>query len=239
MADIETTPRSGFSMPLAIKFFLGSALLIGLAIAAAVVTTYIKGNLIAQNAARDALATSSAVQKEVEQSRLKQLEFRIQEIAADPSLARYVAQAGGATSNLPGLSESGDADTKSSPDLLKERKEQYAFDLGIVLDGKGNVLGRSDQTEAFQETFANDPLVAPAIAKSEGISGYWRLGDKLYQAAIVPLGQDQNLVGFLLLAQAVNDEFCREMARISGAQIAFWLPVDKHLELVASSFDEA
>jgi len=239
MADIETPQRSGFSMPLAIKFFLGSALLIALAVAAAVVTTYIKGNLIAQTAARDALATSSAVQKEVEQNRLQQLQFKVQEIAADPSLARYVAQAAGATSNLPGLSDSGDADTKSIPDLLKERKDQYAFDMGIVLDGKGNVLGRSDQTEAFAESLAKDPLVEPAIAKAAPFSGYWRLGDKLYQAAIVPLAQDQNLVGFLLLAQAVNDELCREMARVSGAQIAFWLPADKRLELVASSFDDA
>jgi len=38
MADIETPRPSGFSMPLAIKFFLGSALLIALAVAAAVVT---------------------------------------------------------------------------------------------------------------------------------------------------------------------------------------------------------
>src|SRR4029079_8368924 len=86
---------------------------------------------------------------------------------------------------------------------------------------------------------AKDPLVEPAIGKAAPFSGYWRLGDKLYQAAIVPLAQDQNLVGFLLIAQVVNDELCREMARISGAQIAFWLPVDKHLELVASSFDAA
>ena len=239
MADIEQPTRSGWSMPLAIKFFLSSALLIALAVAAAVVVTYIKGDLIAQNAARDALATSGAAQKEVEESREKNLQHKVQEIAADPSLARYVAQAGGATSNLPGLSDSGDADTKSIPDLLKERREQYAFDLGIVLDGKGNVLGRSDQVEAFQESLAKDPLVAPAIAKSEGVSGYWRFGDKLYQAAIVPLAQDQNLVGFLLIAQSINDELCREIARISGAQIAFWLPSDKHLELVASSFDDA
>src|SRR5262249_26059890 len=102
MPATEAAKPGGFSLPLAIKFFLGSALLIALAVAAAVVVTVIKGNLIAQNAARDALATSSAVQKEFEQSRLKQLEFKIQEIAADPSLARYVAQAGGATSNLPG-----------------------------------------------------------------------------------------------------------------------------------------
>ena len=55
----------------------------------------------------------------------------------------------------------------------------------------------------------------------------------------MPLAQDQNLVGFLLLAQSVNDALCRDVARVSGAQIAFWLPVDKRLELVASSFDEA
>jgi serine/threonine-protein kinase len=239
MADTEKPARSGFSMPLAINFFLGSALLIALAVAAAVVITYIKGNLIAQNAARDALATSSAVQKEVEKSRLERLQFTVQEIAADPSLARYVAQAGGTSNNLPGLSESSDTDTKSIPDLLKERKEQYAFDLGIVLDAKGNVLGRSDQTEAFQESLAKDSFVAAAIAKAAPQSEYWRFADKLYQAAIVPLGQDQNLVGFLLLAQSVNDGMCREIATISGAQVAFFLPVDNKLALVASSFDDA
>jgi serine/threonine-protein kinase len=239
VADTEKSARSGVSIPLAIKFFLGSALLIALAVAAAVVVTYIKGDLIAHDAARDALATSTAAQKEVEKNRLKRLEFTVQEIAADPSLARYVAQAGGSSNSLPGLSESSDADTKSIPDLLKERKEQYAFDLGIVLDARGNVLGRSDQTEAFQESLAKDPFVAAAIAKAAPQSEYWRTADKLYQAAIVPLGQDQNLVGFLLLAQSVNDELCREIAGISGAQVAFFLPVDNKLTLVASSFDEA
>ncbi|HSS06163.1 MAG TPA: protein kinase, partial [Rhodanobacteraceae bacterium] len=34
-------------------------------------------------------------------------------------------------------------------------------------------------------------------------SGYWRQGDKLYQAAVIPLAQDQDLVGFLLVALAV------------------------------------
>ncbi len=239
VADTETPARRGFSLPLAIKFFLGSALLIALAVGAAVVVTYIKGDSIARGAVHDALATSSAVQREFEQSRLQELQLKLQLIAADPSTARYVSQAGGATDNLPGLSESNDVDTKSIPDLLKERQGQYNFDLGIVLDAKGNVLGRSDQTEAFQESLADDPLVKPAIASAAPYSGYWRHGDKLDQAAIMPLAQDQNLVGFLLLAQSVNDALCREVARVSGAQIAFWLPVGKHLELVASSLDDS
>lgn len=241
MADTEQPAGKGFSLPLAIKFFLGSALLIALAVGAAVIVTYVKGDSIARAAVHDVLTTSSAVQKEFEQSRLQELQLKVQLIAADPSTARYVSQAAGATDNLPGLSESGEVDTKSIPDLLRERQSQsqYDFDLGIVLDAKGNVLGRSDQTEAFKESLAQDPLVKPAIANAEPYSGYWRNGDKLYQAAIMPLAQDQNLVGFLLLAQSVNDELCRQVAKVSGAQIAFWLPVDKHLELVASSLDDS
>jgi serine/threonine-protein kinase len=237
--DTEQAAGKGFSLPLAIKFFLGSALLIALAVGAAVVVTYIKGDSIARAAVHDVLSTSGAVQKEFEQSRLQELQLKVQLIAADPSTARYVSQAAGATDNLPGLSENSEVDTKSIPDLLRERQGQFTFDLGVVLDAKGNVLGRSDQTEAFQESLAQDPLVKPAIANAEPYSGYWRNGDKLYQAAIMPLAQDQNLVGFLLLAQSVNDELCRQVAKVSGAQIAFWLPVDKHLQLVASSLNES
>jgi eukaryotic-like serine/threonine-protein kinase len=240
VATSEASP-SRFSLPLAIKFFVGSAFLIALAVGTAIFVTYFQGNRIARQAVDSALATSSAVQKEFEQSRLEELQLKVQLIAADPSTAKYVAQAGGASSNLPGLSDSSDVDTKSIPDLLKERQSQYGFDLGIVLDAKGNVLGRSDQTEAFQESLASDPFVQPAIAKAAQLSDYWRMGDKLYLAAIVPLGQDQNLVGFLLLGQSVNDELSRQVAKVSGAQIAFWLPgsASKQLLLVASSLDEA
>jgi serine/threonine-protein kinase len=239
MADTEQR-SDGFSVPLALKFFIGSAALIALAVATAVIVTYIQGNRIAARAVDTALSTSTAVQKEIEQSRLDQLQLKLQQMAADPSTVKYISQASGTTNNLPGLSESSDTDTKSIPDLLKERQTQVNFDLAIALDGKGIVLGRSDQTEAFQESLANDPvLVKPAIEQLRPISGYWREGDKLYQAAIIPLGQDQDLVGFLLLAQRVNDELSTQMAKISGAQIAFWLPQDNQLRLVASSLPEA
>src|SRR3954454_20071645 len=135
----------GFSVPLALKFFIGSAFLIALAVGTAVVVTYIQGNRNAARAQDTALSTSTAVQKEIEQSRLDQLQLKLQQIAADPSTVKYVSQASGTTNNLPGLSESNDTDTKSIPDLLKERQTQFNFDLGIALDGKGIVLGRSDQ----------------------------------------------------------------------------------------------
>ena len=240
MAATETR-GGGFSLPLAIKFFIGSAFLILLAVGTAVIVTYVQGNRIAQRAVDSAMATSSGVQKEFEESRLQQLQLKLQLIAADSSTAKYVAQAGGASNNLPGLSDNAaEGDTKSIPDLLKERQSQFGFDLGIVLDPKGMVLGRTDQTEAFKESLASDPLVRPVIANPETpLGGYWRQGNKLYQAAIVPLAQDQILVGFLLIAQSVNNDLSRQVAKVSGAQMAYWLPADDKLLLVASSFDEA
>src|ERR1700759_3532039 len=135
MADTEQR-SGGFTVPLALKFFIGSAALIALAVATAVVVTYIQGNRIAARAVDTALSTSTAVQKEIEQSRLDELQLKLQNIAADPSTVKYVSQASGTTNNLPGLSESSDTDTKSIPDFLKERESQFHFDLGIALDGK-------------------------------------------------------------------------------------------------------
>jgi serine/threonine-protein kinase len=237
MAATEAVQRRP-GVPLAAKFFLGCALIIALAVGAAVVVTYFKGEQVAAHAVDGALATSSAVQKEFEQGRLEQLQLKVQLFAADASTAKYVAQVGGSASNLPGLSESGDRDTLSVADLLKERQGQYSFDLGIVLDAHGGVLGRTDQTEAFRESLADDPLVKPALDKAAPFSGYWRQGDRLYQAAVMPLQQDQNLIGFVLLAQSVNDELCRQMAKLSDAQIAYWLPAGGKLRLAASSLDE-
>ena len=106
MAATEAKPRSsGFSLPLAIKFFIGSAFLIMLAVGTAVIVTYVEGNRIAQRAVDSAMTTSSGVQKEFEQSRLEELQLKVQLIAADASTAKYVAQAGGASNNLPGLSD--------------------------------------------------------------------------------------------------------------------------------------
>jgi serine/threonine-protein kinase len=242
MTDIDDStvpaPARRFSLPLAAKFFLGCAFLIALAVGAAVVVTYVKGNAAAAHAVDAALATSSAVQKEFEQNRLEQLQLKVQLFAADASTAKYIAQVGGPSSNLPGLSEGPERDTLSISDLLKERQDQYGFDIGIVMDAQGGVLGRNDQTEAFRESLADDALVRPAIAKAAPFSGYWRQGERLYQAAIMPLQQDQNLVGFVLLAQRVDDALCRQVAKDSGAQVAFWLPTATGLQLVASSLDE-
>ncbi len=237
MAAIEASRRqAGFALPLAIRFFLATALLILLAVSAAIVVTYVQGKRIADRAIGRTLTTSEMAQREFEQHRLEQLELSLRLVASDASFVKYIADANSA-SNLPGLGGDAAPDTMSMRDLLGDRQKDIGFSLGILLDGKGEVLARTDQTEAFTESLAADPLVAPALAEARPLSGYWRLANKLYQAAIVPLAQDQNVVGYLLLAQSVDDALARKVAQVSGAEIAFWMPVGGKPALMASSLD--
>ncbi|UXI66661.1 serine/threonine-protein kinase [Tahibacter amnicola] len=237
VTDLPRRQR-GFALPLALRFFLATALLIVLAVGAAVVVTYVQGQGVAKQAVEKALTTSAAVQREFEQRRLEQLELSLRVFASDASFVKYIADATSA-STLPGLGGDAGPDTTSMRDLLGDRQKEFGFDLGILLDGKGEVLARTDQNEAFRESLAEDALVAPALQETRPFSGYWRFNNKLYQGAIVPLAQDENVVGFLLLAAAIDDSLARKVAQVSGAEIAFWIPVDKKPTLVASSLESA
>ncbi|MEZ5521950.1 MAG: protein kinase [Dokdonella sp.] len=231
--------RGSVSVPLALRLFLGMALLIALAVGAAVFVTYVQGREIAGQAVDKAVNTSAAVQREFEQRRLDQLQLAVRLIAADAGFVKYIADASGFGS-LPGLGGEEEApDTGSMRDLLLERQRDFGMDLAILLDANGEVLARTDQNESFAASLAEDPLVAAALKSGTPISGYWRLGDHLYQAAIMPLARDQDLIGFLLVALSVSDGLSQSVAKVSGAEIAFWLPTDDGASLVASSLEPA
>ncbi len=244
MQRIDWHRQSGrIEIPLAVRLFLGMALLITLAVGAAVFVTWVQGREIAEQAVDKAVNTSAAVQREFEQRRLDQLQLAVRLIAADAGFIKYISDASG-SADLPGLGgeESDDSntrDTRSMRDLLLERQRDFGMDMAILLDPSGEVLARTDENDAFAASLADDPLVAPAIKSATPFSGYWRQGDRLYQAAIMPLARDQDLVGFLLVALEVNDALSQAVAKVSSAEIAFWLPAKNDATLVASSLDAA
>jgi eukaryotic-like serine/threonine-protein kinase len=242
MRAIDRRRQSGsITIPLAVRLFLGMALLITLAVGAAVFVTWVQGREIARQAVDKAVDTSAAVQREFEQRRLDQLQLAVRLIAADAGFIKYIANASGG-SDLPGLGgDDGSAvdnrDTRSMRDLLLERQRDFGMDLAVLLDASGEVLARTDENDAFAASLADDPLVAPAVREATPFSGYWRQGDHLFQAAIMPLARDQDLIGFLLVGLSVNDALSKSVAKVSGAEIAFWLPGKDDAVLIASSLD--
>lgn len=233
---MATEVRGGSRLPLAWRIFLLCGLLVLLAVGAAVAATWFVGQRIAAQAVDQALARSAEEQSSQTQQRLRLLERTLLLIGRDPALVSYVAASLGGDEL--GLGESSGPDMVSVRDLLIERREQFGFDLGLVLDANAELLARSDESEAFAQNLGDDPLVAAAIDRRSPQSGFWRMGDALYQAAILPLAQDETLVGFLLLAQRVDDALSRDIARASEAEIAFWLPNEQGIGLAASSLPE-
>jgi HAMP domain-containing protein len=238
-ASAPATERGGSRLPLAWRIFLLCALLVVLAVSAAVAATWFVGQRIAAEAVDEALAKSAEAQASQTQQRLRLLERTLVALGRDPDLINYVATSLGGEDELGLGGEATGPDTASLRDLLIERKAQYEFDLGLLLDAKAMVLARSDDAEALQQSLAEDPLVAAAQQKETPQSGFWRMGDALYQAAILPLAQDGFLVGYLLLAQQVDDALSHDIARASEAETAFWLPGEEGLTLAASSMPEA
>ena len=228
--------QRGYAVPLALRLFIGIALLIVFAITAAVVLTQVQGRRIADRAIGKSLDTSMAVQREFAQRRLEQLQMSARLVAADADFVKYIADAG-SSETLPGLGDAGMPDTGSMRDLLGERRREFALDLAILLDARGEVLASTDDAEAFERSLAEDPLIAAALQETAPFSGYWRQGDRLLQAAVVPLAQRQDLVGFLLVALAVDDALAQSIAQVAGADVAFWLPREQGVVLAASSLE--
>jgi serine/threonine-protein kinase len=233
---VPTEPAPGFRLPLATSVFLLFALLLGLALGAAIWVTWQRGEQVAAQAVQDQLDVSAAVQGELTERRLEEVQFKVQLIAADPSFVKYVSDAHGGGLGL-GLGVDADLDSASINDLLRERQESVGFDLGLITDPEGGVLARTDQPEALAVSMAGDSFLASAIDSASPISGFWREGGTLYQAAAWPLDLDGDLVGFMLVALRVDDALSGRVGRASGADVAFLLPQDDGVAVIGTSLD--
>lgn len=229
---IIETKRS--RLPLAARIFLMCASLIAVAITASLLITWTQGKSLADVNVSRAFDTSTGVQVETTEARLELLQTTLQIIVQDPAVKSYFESS--VVDQELGL----DADAvfaggASLHDLLLERQGQYSFDLGLFLDADGNVAARTDEVEAVQQNLSGDLFIHAAIEHAAPVSGYWRQNDHLYQAAIMPIAREQNLLGFLLLARTVDNEFASKIAKVSGADIFYLAPGKSGNILFASS----
>ena len=246
--------QRGFAMPLFLKIFLAITLVVASALLAAVLVTARQGKIAADAQITRDLKQLAAAQLSIEASVFGDIEVKTSFVSSDPNVARYFDAASG--DNL-GLTDdlSGDdlgltdaaADTGVSAegqvsikDLLNERMTTLGVDLGIVLDASGSVIARVPQEgEALQESLASDALVAVVLKDDEANnrSGYWRDHGKLYLAAISPIVSGENLVGYVLLGNAIDKRTADKIASISSAEVAIYAQGGKSLKLLGTSLN--
>jgi serine/threonine-protein kinase len=247
----------GFRLPLAARLFLASGLLVTLAVAAAALVVVLQGERSGALAVERSLSEADAAQQRFEALSFDKLALVAGTLAADADFARYVAAAtdlgtglgtaplAPADSGLAATDESDEptlgpvaGDTASVKDLLEQNRETYGFGFGMVLDPEGLVVARTDEREAFQDSFAEDPVFGPMIATAEGVTGYWRDAGKLYQVVAGALAPNEDVVGYLVVGMAVDDSIARQVREVSGGEVVFWIDEPDGERLVANSFGE-
>lgn len=194
--------------------------------------TYYRGNQIAQKSVISALENIRTVQESIETQRFQQLALISEIFASDPYFSSYVAEATGDDLGL-----GGDVDTGSIADLLIERQQELGFDFAMVLNGDGEVIAHTNDDEYVGLDLSSDTVVGPVIESLESSAGYWFKEDGVFQIAAVPLADQQDLVGFLLTALVVDNNFVEEIKNISGSELVFLRTNNNSLEPMAGTLD--
>ncbi len=189
--------------------------LITLTVMISILVTLYFGQNMAQKTIQEKLNNSQLIQDEFITQKARQLELVTLLVASDPAFVSYIAQ------SLYQLDDDNtQIDTSSIADLLRERQQQYGFDMAMVASVDGQLVARSDQPTAPRRALNNKPLMDKAMTDLIPVSGFWQEGKQFYQAAIVPLARGSNLVGFLITATGINNALATDIKQLTGTEVA-------------------
>lgn len=184
----------------------------------------------ASRAADRTLATLALTQDLVEAQENRNLVMRGELIASNQAVVAYMTQALG--SALPGTS----IDRSSIVDLLEERRTQLILDVAAVVGADGGVLAATDPTVEAQD-FAKDPVFTEARKKQAAQTGLWSDGGPLLHVAILPLARYGSGDAYLLVGQAIGQDFAQTIAGIAAADVAIVAPSSTGPVVTASTLD--
>ncbi|GJM05325.1 MAG: hypothetical protein DHS20C09_13160 [marine bacterium B5-7] len=215
------------------RIFLAFSGLLVIILGLAAGITYYRGNTIAESAVISSLENIRVVQQGFESRRFQQLELISEIFASDPYFSSYVAEAAGSN-----LGFGGEVDTQSIVDLLIERQQDLGFDFAMVLNGDGEAIAHTDDEELIGIDMSSDVLVGSVIESLESTTGYWFREEGIFQIAIVPLADQEDLVGFLLTGLVVDNKFANEIKNISGSELVFLTNIDNKLKAIVSTLSD-
>ena len=199
-----------FRLPLGLQVFFLTTILVIAAVGGSVLTTLLLGKSVANQAVRENLERSAAVQSDFADFRLDQLELRAWTVSSDPNFIAYMVES------------IANQDPVSLNDQLDERQRDLGFDFAIVLDPVGQSIARTDSFDDGHDLSGN-PLYVDAQANNSFYSaGIWAREDgRLFSSVLVPLMSGGTLEGYLLLAYQIQDTTALDLRQMTAAEVVF------------------
>lgn len=206
--------------------------MVTLAVVLAVGGAWLIGQRVADSAVTASLSSSQSIQRYLQSSTAREVALTSDLIAADPHFTAYLVEA------IRGdLGADQEVDVRSILDQVDERRREMGFDFAMMLDADGRVLVRTDRPEPIRESRADHPLVAAVMADLIPDYGPWREGNRLYNAAVVPVTTAFELVGFLVTGLLIDDNVAGDIKRVTGVDTVFITLNERGQSLVASTLD--
>ena len=215
--------------PLVWKIFFLTALLIAIVVAVAVGLTFTRAQTIAHMQADKSISSAARLFSDFEKQRLSRLSLTTQLLGNDPNFVPYMQNA---IRPAPDPANPGAPTAINFADIfdqLTQRKEALGTDLMMLLDDRGNLLGRTDRpalTAAPSENMAAEsPLVKQIVddATIPSVAGVLADGNHLYHVAVAPLvlGANNVRLGYLVNGVAIDDAFANRIGELTNAGVVF------------------
>ncbi len=231
---MDDTRTGGLSLGSVI--FLVAALLVLLAVGIPAVINYQQGASTAAFEVIQALSRSASTRSYIERQRERELELLAVSLATEPYFISYVDEA------MQG-SLFGDVaiSSQSINDQLIERRNESGFDLAMVFDTEGALLGHSERL--FDgEWFDEAPQIATALDTLTLTTGLWQDSGQFYQFSVVPMDSGEVVFALLGVGLLIDQAYIDEIERVTGAEqvllagdrvIASTLPLNDTDQLIA------
>ncbi|HYI09620.1 MAG TPA: protein kinase [Thermoanaerobaculia bacterium] len=235
-------------VPLVLKLFGLTALLIAAVVATAVGITLRRANTIAGETVNASITSAAKLFHELEEQRLKRLELPAALLGNDPYFTAAIEESltGGAAAApvtdpaAPPIAVTDPAaapvtppapvaiDFASITDQLEQRRDAFGTDLLMLLDDQGRLIHRTDKpataTPAMTDFYEQSVIVKRLIEESLSTSsGVFLLDGQLYHAAVAPIGigTPRKIVGHLVNAVAIDEAFANSIAESTKAGVMF------------------
>jgi eukaryotic-like serine/threonine-protein kinase len=223
-AEVQTGERPRVvverpKVPLVLKLFLLTTLLIVIVVALAVAFTIERANRVAGETADKSIRGAAELFRNLEADRLARLSVPIRLLGNDPSFVAYVGDSFASPTGV---------DLASINDQLEQRRQTFKSDVLILLDDEGRVITRTDRPSVVspsgEDLYEQTPIVKKVVEEGlESHSGVVTFGNKLYHAAVAPVGAGARdvRIGFLLNAAAMDEAFAQRIAASTRADVMF------------------
>ncbi|HEX6096422.1 MAG TPA: protein kinase [Thermoanaerobaculia bacterium] len=232
-------------VPLVLKLFGLTALLIAIVVAVAVGITIQRADAVAQETVSRSISGAASLFQEFEERRLDGLAGATQVLGSDSNFYAYiqtalnpepVAPAQPADPAQPAQAADPNAvpaapgvDYSSINDTLIEQRDRLKTDVLMLLDDQGVLVARTDQPMiaggSKEDFYEKSPLVR-AIVDDAGVpvtKGVLPLEGKLYHATVAPIAAGARAVriGYLINGYAIDDKFANRIAESASAGVVF------------------